>query len=705
MNLQHFKQLNWPKIFSGFFDFFILALVFGTPLYLSLLFKTNNIFDFGKIFWFQICLFSASFFLLLKIIILSFKKEKLTLPGFLNHPRVCLFSLLLIFFLSLSLIWSQDAYQSFFGSYYRNDGLINWFSYFLFAVLIGFYLVSAGKEKINKRLKIIFIAATSSATLVSIYAICQYFGIDFMSWQEPASISHRASSTLFQPNFLASFLLLTIPLAGFLVFSEKKQNIRWIFLSAGISQIMALIFTGSRGAWISFLVAIVIFAVILFFQNKKNIKKRNLFIGGVSLILLLVISGLVSGNRFRSLADFSTGSGAYRVQIYQAAISQIKQSPWIGFGYENQGDRLAREYQKDWAVFESARLMPDRAHNLILDLTLCFGVIGLLFWLIWYNSIFYRLKIISKKSENYPLAFTLSFSFFSYLFSLLFSFSVATTTIYFFLLFGIVLAFSDSAWEVKTKKLGTIPLFIFLVISGGLFVFSCRTAVADYYFYYFNQAWNIQKYDNAFRVREDIINLKIADKQYRRMMLEKMTNIQSNYQNNQIIEQIKKISEQDKKLFKQNLFFDLKSLVEIEVFNGDFQQAEEYGEALSSFSPFYPKTYYLSGLVKFREGNYGDARAFFGQASTLLPDSLDFRLNEAHKKDILLTKSEIFFAAGATYENEKNWRNASSYYGLSFLNNEKNLAALSRIAFCFDQLGENDRAEAIRAMLANLLKK
>lgn len=704
MILQYFKKLNWSKVCSGFFDFFILALVFGTPLYLSLLFKTNNIFDLGKIFWFQICLFSAAFFFLLKVILLSFKKEKVTLPGFLNHPRVCLASLLLIIFLGLSVAWSQNPYQSFFGSYYRSDGLINWFSYFLFAVLVSVYLVSNGKEAINKRLKTILTTATISASLVSIYAICQYFGLDFMIWQEPASISHRASSTLFQPNFLASFLLLTIPLAGFLAYSEKK-NLRWVFLFAGIVQLITLIFTGSRGAWLSFSVATIVFTGILFFQNRKNIKKKNWLIGGAGFILFILILGIVNGERIKSVADFSNGSSAYRVQIYQAATAQIKKSPWIGFGQENQQDRLTREYKKDWAVFESAYLMPDRAHNLILDLTLCFGFVGLFFWLIWYGSIFFRLFIISKKPENYPIAFTLGFAAFSYLFSLLFSFSVATTAIYFFLLFGIVLTFSDSAREVKTKKLGTITLFIFLAISGGLLFYSCRTMVADYYFYYFNQAWNIKKYDSAFRVREDIINLKVADKQYRQMMLERMADIQANYQDIKVENQIKEIAVQDKKLFKQNLFFDVKSLTGVEAFSGNFQQAEEYGKTLVSFSPFYPKSYYLSGLVKFKDGKYDDARAFFGQALTLLPDSLDSRLNEIHKKDVLLTKSEIFFAAGASYENEKNWRNASSYYGLSFLSNENNLAALSRIAFCFNQLGENDRADAIKTMLENIIKK
>lgn len=705
MILSFLKKVSWSGIFSKFSNFFILALIFGTPLYLSLFFKTNNIFDFAKLSWFQICLFLAAIFLLLKFIVLTWQKKKIFLPGFLKNFQLLWPSLLLIVFLVLSIIWSQNPQQSFFGSYYRNDGLLNWFSYFIFALLLSFYLVSEGQEKLKQKTKTVLIAASSSATLVAIYAICQYFGLDFISWQEPASISHRASSTLFQPNFLASFLLLTIPLAGFLFFSENKKSIKYLFLLAGLLQISALIFSGSRGAWLAFIFSLIGFFVIFFLRNKADRKKRVWILAGGILLFLLIIFILFNSSRFRSVVDFSRGSSAYRLEIYQASLSQIKQSPWLGFGYENQKDRLAREYQKDWAVFESAYLLPDRAHNLILDLLLCFGIVGLLVWLNWYYSIFSRLFSLTKKSENLPLALALTLVTSSYLISLLFSFSVATTAIYFFLLFSIILSFSASVQEIKIKKLNIIPLFGCLIITGGLLVFTTRTMIADYYFFYFNQAWNIQKYDNSFKMRENILDLKIADKQYRSLMLMRMTNFQEPVQDQEAIKKIKEISEKDKQLFNENLFFDLESLLAIEVFQKNFSQAEEYSNKLLSLSPLYPKTYYLSGLVKFQEGKYDDARAFFGQNLTLLPDSLDYRLNEKHKKELQMVKSEVFFAAGATHENEKNWRNASSYYGLAFLSNENNLAALTRIAFCFNQLGETDRAAAIQEMLDNLLKK
>lgn len=705
MNLKKLNNFNWFKTFSRIFDFFILAIIFGTPLYLSLFFKVNNIFDLGKLSWFQICLSLAVVALLLKILIAHFKNKKIYFPGFLLKIKIYFPSLILIIFLSLSLFWSQDAYLSFFGSYYRNDGLINWFFYFIFAVLVGFYLVANGSEKIERRLKNILISVIFSASLVSIYAICQYFGIDFISWQEPAKISHRASSTLFQPNFLASFLLLTIPFSLLLAYWNRPKKIKYLYLISFCLQILALVFTGSRGAWLSFFVSLLLFLGILFFQKKK-IPKKNWLIGGLALTLIFSIFFLMRSERFQGLFNFSQGSTAYRVEIYQAAIKQIKLKPLLGYGNESQGDRLVREYQQDWALFESPYVLPDRAHNLFLDITLCFGLIGLFVWLFWYRSYFCLLKNIRKESGGDALPLALAFAVFSYLFSLLFSFSVATTSIYLFLFLGIVWAYSapikEITLDVLWKKL-FIVISLFFAIS--FFSYSYKTILADYYFYYFNQAWNIGKYENGFGVRENIINLNVADIHYRKMILERMASFNSNYENIVIKNRVLEVIKEEKHLFKENLFFDAEKLMGIELFSNNFAKAEEHGDFLLYSSPLYPKNYYLLGLLKARGQNYEDARAFFGKASSLFPDSLDYRLSEKHKKDLSLARSEIFFNTGLTYELENSFKNASSYYGLSYLSNENNLLALLKIAFCFDELGEKERADSIRTMLEEALNK
>ncbi len=707
MNLEGFKLKNWPKIFSFLFDFSILVLIFGTPLYLSLFFKTNNLFDLNKLFWFQVWLFLSLIFFLCKVLALAIKKEKIYFPGFLNKPKIYFSSIVLILFLALSILWSQNHYQSFFGSYSRNDGLVNWFCYFIFAFLVSVYLSSDGFENLQKKLRTILTVAVSSAFLVSIYAICQFFGFDFLIWQEPANLTHRASATLFQPNFLASFLLLTIPLTFLSAFLAKKNIFRLFFVSAGFLQLLALVFSGSRGAWLSFAATLLVFSGIFIFQNKIIKRKKIISLSGVILVLALIIFGLLKSERFQTITDFSEGSSAYRAQVYQAAISQIKKSPWLGYGAESQPERLVLEYQKDWAVFESAFLLPDRAHNLFLDLTLSFGLLGLAVWVFWYFSIFKILISAAKKLKNYPACFALGFSLLSYLFSLLFSFSVATTAIFFFLLFGISLALSESPIERKLKfnQKKYLAVFFALLISASSLVYSFKVVIADYYFYYFNQAWNIQEYSSAFSVREKIIKLGVADTNYRKMMLVKMTAIQNIYSDSVVTEKIKKIIQQDEKLFNSNSIFDTESLMELKVFNGNFQEADFLSNTILKSVPLWPKAYFISGLVQARMGKFSESRALFGRALSLLPDQQDRRLNEIHKQELLRIKGEIFFTIGQTHEIEKNFRNASNYYGLAFVNNEKNLEALRRIAFCFNELGEPERARAIIVMLENILKK
>lgn len=703
MNLKNFRQLNWLKICAALFDFSILAIVFGTPLYLSLLFKTNNLFDLSKLFWFSIFLSLAAIFFLLKVLILAKRREKIFFPGFFSQLKTYLPSLILLLFLALSLLWSQNYLQSFFGSYQRSDGIINYFLYFVFAVLVSFYLVSAGNEKVIQKLKVILLAGTFSASVVSLYAVCQYFGWDFLSWQEPAIQTHRSSSTLFQPNFLASFLLLTIPLAFLLAFLSKRTLTRYFFGSLGLLQIFALITTGSRGAWLSWSLSLFLFLIIFLVQKKTYLKKIKFF--GFSLLFLFLVGvGFSTNERFKEVFNFSQGSSAYRVEIYQAAISQIKNRIWLGYGAESQQERLVRAYRSDFAVFDSVNLLPDRIHNLFLDLTLCFGLVGLSIWLLWYFSIFHSLWLIFKKNNNQALALAFGFAIFSYLFSLLFSFSVATTAVYLFLLLGIVSVFTKEPKELilSFNFQKYFSILVFLVISIFFLVYSFRVMVADSYFYYFNQSWERQEYLSAFKHRENILALGVFEVDYRKMMLVKMLDLRINHYDNQIKEKIVAISREDENLFNPNSVFDLQSLMELKFFSGDFAQAKIFSRLLLEATPLWPRAFYSSGVIFSQMGETSEARALFGQANSLFPDQQDRRLSQKHEQAISLVKSDLFFEIAWTYEMEKEWRKASNYYGLAYLGNNNNLVALERIAICFDQLGENDRAKSIRAMIKNV---
>ncbi|MCX6795408.1 MAG: oligosaccharide repeat unit polymerase [Candidatus Falkowbacteria bacterium] len=705
-NQKPFQNTNWPKIFTGIFDFSILAIIFSVPLYLSLLFQTNNIFDLAKIFWFRIWLFLALFFYLARGLALIARKEEFSFPGFFKKPKIYLPALALLIFLALSLFWSQDVFQAFFGSYYRSDGLLNWFSYFLFALLVSAYLSARGEEKKFRRLKIIFSTVTLSAAVVSVYAVCQFFGLDFMSWQEPAVITHRAPSTLLQPNFLGSFLLLTLPLAVVSVFLMKKKWWQATFIVASVTEIFGLICSGSRGAWVSFFVSVVIFLIIVFFRKIKTSRKLWLILG---LLVVLLVSGfaLSRNQRFRSVTDFSQGSSGYRVEIYRAAWRQIKNNPLLGYGAESQQERLVREYRKDWAVYESALLFPDRVHNLFLDLALCFGLLGLAFWLFWYYSIFRRLVIIAKKREYSLVAIGLGFAIFSYLFSLLFSFSVATTAIYLLLLFGVILGLSENVGRYRFR-FNLEKWFVgaaLLIISAGLLVYSFKAVMADYYFYYFNLEWQNRNYQGAMKLRDNIKTLGLPDKDYRKMMLIKMTNLQGNYQDPTARTIILRTTREDQKLFNEKSFFEGETLMEIEAFAGNFDRAHALSQSLIKMAPACPKIYYLSGLMNLSAKDNNQARALFGQALNRFPDEYDHRLNKAHLADLTFAKSEIFYAEARSYEVESNFLTASNYYGLAYLGNKNNISALSKIAFCFDKLGETDRAQAIREMMKDNSKK
>ena len=107
----------------------------------------------------------------------------------------------------------NNSQVNFFGSYWRQDGAISWWYLFAwFGLVVSYINVSQRKDFL---IKIASPALIVSASLASLYGICQFFGFDFLAWPESPLLS-RIFSTFGQPNFLAGFLILIIPFTTYL---------------------------------------------------------------------------------------------------------------------------------------------------------------------------------------------------------------------------------------------------------------------------------------------------------------------------------------------------------------------------------------------------------------------------------------------------------------------------------------------------------
>ena len=99
---------------------------------------------------------------------------------------------------------SIDRHVSIWGYYSRfNGGLLSTISYFL---LYYAFVSNFPAEKVGKLLKIIL----ASGLLISIYGILEHLGIDKDIWVQ--DVQNRVFSTLGQPNWLAAYLAVLIPI-------------------------------------------------------------------------------------------------------------------------------------------------------------------------------------------------------------------------------------------------------------------------------------------------------------------------------------------------------------------------------------------------------------------------------------------------------------------------------------------------------------
>lgn len=144
-------------------------------------------------------------------------------------------------------------------------------------------------EKGARSLTVFFVAIVG---LMAIHGVYQYIiGVEMPAgWvdQNEAGVRTRVYSILTSPNIFGSLLTLAAPMAVSLCLSEKARGRKILFGFLALMMIASLVFTSSRGAWIGFAVAFVVYVLL----NDK----RLLVPGIVAMVLVIVLVPSV-GNR------------------------------------------------------------------------------------------------------------------------------------------------------------------------------------------------------------------------------------------------------------------------------------------------------------------------------------------------------------------------------------------------------------------------
>jgi len=636
-----------------------LAIIFFIPVFLFR--QCHNIFEIPKNTLFQILTEILLFFYIVKVIIFSKNKNKWT--------RIKNFwpAFLFIFILGISTVFSQVKWFSFWGSWERRMGYLTWLHFFVFSLILFLNLKS--KKQIYRILtSIIF-----SSILVVFYGLIQSQGLDIFGWTYDPFARGRIFSTIGQPNFLGSWLLLVLPIPLIFLYRRNSKT-KILAILFFLILLYVLFLTKSRGAIIGL---IALFSFLSFAWTWKKNKKLVIipilcFIFIISLLFLSQTNvqksaepevSLPFWDRIQSLTNLEE-AGQYRLMHWQASLDLIRQEPILGYGIATQRFNFPKYYQPEFAIYEKPNIYLDYAHNDILDILLSAGVLGFVSYLLLIGYVFvigwkYFLKK-SEKSDSQIIVLTLMAGLFGYLVSILFSFHVMSTLFYFWVFIVLIIVLShpsrviseeDKSINLTSFKSLLIIFFLFLTITS-IYFFNIKLFLSSSSLLEAQKAKANNNWTESISQHERAIYFSKSDPYFRQefgLTLYQLARISSVDQRQRLkwintgIDTIKAIPREIR---------PIESLVWLPWLMGvkadltkkeaDFNEAERFFQKVANFTPQTALIYNKWIDLKIAQGDDHGAIEMAQKALLLYPDFSHPHLNQEHLQDITEEMSLVY---------------------------------------------------------------
>jgi len=344
-----------------------------------------------------------------------------------------LFVWVLSFFLSV--VFSLNPAQSFFGEYFYLQGA-------LFYLFVAVHFLICWKIFSEKGRSEMFLNLVKWVGLaVSTYAIIQYFYLD------PEYVG-RVFGTVGQPNFLAQFLIFPLFVALF----ERSRWLKWLFLGVIL---LAILMTGSRAVILGVVVSL--FLWFLFYGRIARFYKAVFSV----VLVAVVVGGLL-------LLDFDLRSVNSRLFLWGSMGDLINLKDFVfGSGVETFSRRFVEVMPAGVFDYENFFATPRNMHNEILHSFVERGAIGMILCLIPVGFLVWSL--FWKKVKDVGLQMV-GFALLAYIISVQFSFSTVTHFVFlaaFWAVFLLGVLKNDYRLKLKNVFIG-----ILLVCVSVLILFS-----------------------------------------------------------------------------------------------------------------------------------------------------------------------------------------------------------------------------------------
>ena len=257
---------------------------------------------------------------------------------------------------------------------------------------LSFVFVIANSITNKKDFNIIVTILVFSATLVALYGLYQYVvGVDIeAAWldvENNPDVKVRVFSFFNNPNILAEYLVMIIPISVSLFWYTKRLDKKIIFLGTTLIMILALVLTLSRGGWIGFAFSALVF--ILLIEKRLLLSIIPISLGAIYLLPQTIL------NRILSIGNLADSSNAYRIKMWGITLDIIRDYPMAGVGFGHLPFKQTYEtYIRTMPIYHS--------HNTYLQTAAETGIPGLIVFLFFLFILFkYSINSLNKTEDRY----------------------------------------------------------------------------------------------------------------------------------------------------------------------------------------------------------------------------------------------------------------------------------------------------------------
>lgn len=259
--------------------------------------------------------------------------------------------------------------------------------------------------------------------------------------------NYRAAAFSSHPMILAGYLIQMIPFLLIVGLETKKLGTKTkaCLLCAGVLSCIALVFNGTRGAWIAISCVFIIYGIFNFQKNKKVV------IGMVAICLLTSITAVhvpILKDRMNTISDMNNQSNAERILLWRSSWHMFMDHPLVGIGAGN----FTNVYKPNYISPEAKEPELGHAHSNFFHMLAETGIIGFCSFLYMFGYILYTMYRRYRSNEEDVLSLVVFISTFSILIQGLTEFNFGNSAVIRMYWFILGLAYVSYSAIIKDKR-------------------------------------------------------------------------------------------------------------------------------------------------------------------------------------------------------------------------------------------------------------